>query len=66
MPDPETVIPGAGSIMPIVQKLGPGIADLTKGLAKLSLNLSVKSNDVVDQTVESMQTKCVSDPLPKT
>ena len=54
MPDPEIVIIEPRSIMPIVQKMGLGIADLTKGVAKLSLNLIVKSNDVVVQTVESM------------
>ena len=57
MQNTEIVIPRAGSIMPIVQKLGLCIADLTKGV-------STKSNVVV-QTVESMKTKCLSTPLPK-
>ena len=65
-PKPETVTLGGRSIMPIVQKLGLGIADLTKGVAKLSLSLSEKRDEVVVRTAESMQTKCVSTPLPNT
>ena len=50
--------------MPIVQKLGLGIADLTNCVAKLSLNLSLKSNVVV-RTVESMNTNFLNTPSQK-
>jgi hypothetical protein len=64
IPNPETGPPKVRSILPMAQKLGLGIADLTKGVSKMGLNLS-KLQDVVVRTPESMLTKCVRAPLPE-
>ena len=65
---PDFVKPGVGSILPIVEKLGLGMSDLTKGVAKSGkLSMQMDSENVILRTADSMRmTSAPPPPQPKT